>query len=888
VQIDAARQAFNFLSGAIPTLGQNFEADGVDLGGLGGDPSDSEGSVGKTQFVEWINTSITVWNKSTGMLESGPVPGSQLFAVLGPTNDCVTTNDGDPIALYDKAAQRWILAQFAVGKNTTSHPSSECVAVSATSDATGNYHLYQFTYSNFDDYPKIGVWSDKYLINYNMFAPPTMAGGAPGNFVADEMCAFDRANMLAGNPAKQACASIPFSPTTGGEFTLLPSDVDGSTPPPGGEGGFFLDVFDSADLHLYTVTSANYSTGVLSLSGPTTISVTPFTFPCNGGRTCIPQNDGGANPLDSLGDRLMYRLAYRNFGNHETLMASHTVDVTGTGTGQTGVRWYEIRNPAGTPSVFQTGTFAPADSKYRWMSSVAMDKNGDIAAGYSVSSTTSDPSIFIATRAPSDSAGTLGNETLIQTGTGATQVDSRWGDYSALTVDPGDDCTMWYINQYLTTSGQFNWNTRIASFTMAGCGNASQFQLSAPASIGAAAPFSITVTAQTASNTTFTGYSGTVHFTSSDPQAVLPADYTFVPSDQGVHTFTGVLLGTLGAQSITATDRSSTAITGSASVTVVPGAASHFQVTTSPTSSIAGQSVSFTVTALDPFNNTATGYSGTVHFTSSDPQATSGSGLPVDYTFVPSTDHGMHTFTNGATLKTSGSISLIATDTVNTSITGNATVNVIPANAATLVITLPPTGSVCSPPCSFNMTVQAMDTFGNIATGYRGTVGFTPSGGPTINAIPNYTFQAADQGQHLFSVSVQSTSSTGTLTITATDTVMSSITGSASLTITSDAPISVVGGRTLRMFRQTVPLIVATGSYGGSGTLSASIDWGDGNLTSNIPVSSGNFVITGSHTYARKGRFAVKVTITSTVSGNPGSIAVATDTASFLPRNYSY
>ncbi len=208
-------------------------------------------------------------------------------------------------------------------------------------------------------------------------------------------------------------------------------------------------------------TSANST-----LSGPTTLSVAAFSEACAGG-TCIPQS-GTTQQLDSLADRLMYRLAYRHFADgHEAMVVNHSVN-PGT-TAKSGVRWYELRITSGTPSIFQQGTYA-IDSNSRWMGSIAMDKVGNIAVGYSVSGTSLQPSIRFATRAPGDAAGTLGPESSIIAGTGSqTATLSRWGDYSAITVDPVDDCTFWYTTEYLKTSGTFNWSTRVASFKLSTC-----------------------------------------------------------------------------------------------------------------------------------------------------------------------------------------------------------------------------------------------------------------------------------------------------------------------------------------------------------------------------------------------------------------------------------
>ena len=195
----------------------------------------------------------------------------------------------------------------------------------------------------------------------------------------------------------------------------------------------------------------------------TSESVAPFTPACGGG-TCIPQL-GTSQQLDSLADRLMYRLAYRNFGDHEALLVNHSV-TAGT---SVGIRWYEIRSPGGTPTVYQQGTYAP-DATFRWMGSIAMDKVGNIALGYSASSSTLSPSIRYTGRAPTDALGTMQAETIIQAGGGSQLSNlSRWGDYSAMTVDPIDDCTFFYTTEYLKASGTFNWSTRIASFKFPSC-----------------------------------------------------------------------------------------------------------------------------------------------------------------------------------------------------------------------------------------------------------------------------------------------------------------------------------------------------------------------------------------------------------------------------------
>jgi hypothetical protein len=438
-------------------------ASGISFAGVGqGDygfsdqyaPPDTNGAVGATQYVQWVNTALAVFDKSTGEIASDfPKAGNAVWTGFG--GGCETNNDGDPIVQYDKIANRWILTQFSV--STT--PYLQCVAVSTSSDATGTYNRYAFSYGNtqFPDYPKLGVWPDGYYVSYNIFTNGT-------TFAGSQVCAFDRTAMLTGAAATQVCFQL--SRSYGG---LLPSDLDGKTAPPAGSPDYFLN-FGSNSLNLWKF-HVNFAKPANStLTGPTSIPVAAFATACSGGGTCIPQ-PGTNQKLDSLGDRLMYRLAYRNFGSYQSLVVNHSVSVgVSKRNNVTSVRWYEIRNPGGTPTVYQQGTLSASDGIHRWMGSIAQDKQGNIALGYSASSGTVKPSIRYTGRLATDPLGTMQAETIIQAGGGSQLANlSRWGDYSAMTVDPVDDCTFWYTNEYLKAKGTFNWSTRIASFKFPGC-----------------------------------------------------------------------------------------------------------------------------------------------------------------------------------------------------------------------------------------------------------------------------------------------------------------------------------------------------------------------------------------------------------------------------------
>lgn len=455
---DPVVQSFANLVSA-PILGGSVEGVGQGFIGPQGTfvvnsaPPDTNGAVGATQYVQIVNQSLAVFDKATKTAIYGPVASKTLWSGFG--GPCETDNDGDATAVYDRISGRWVISQFAV----TAAPYMQCVAVSATSDATGAYHRYAFSYGSvFPDYPKLGVWPDAYYTTFNMFTGNTFSGA--------KLCAYDRASMLSGAAATQQCFQL--SSSFGG---VLPADQDGATAPPAGSPNYLMN-FGSNSLNLWKFHVDWSNTANTTLSGPTNIPVAAFSTACGGG-TCVPQS-GTNQKLDSLADRLMFRLAYRNFsgtGAHESLVVNHSVKVgTSRKNPYTGIRWYEIRNPGGAPVVYQQSTYSP-DTSYRWMGSIAMDKLGDIALGYSVSSSTLHPAIRYTGRLAGDTLNTLQAEASIIEGTGSQSGSNlaRWGDYSDMTIDPTDDCTFWYTTEFLRTTGAFNWNTRIASFKFAGC-----------------------------------------------------------------------------------------------------------------------------------------------------------------------------------------------------------------------------------------------------------------------------------------------------------------------------------------------------------------------------------------------------------------------------------
>jgi len=460
---------------APPATGLSFDGVGVGLGAFNpsSNPPDTNGRVGAKQYVQWNNTSFAVFNKTTGALLLGPISGNTLFQSLG--GDCASHNDGDPTVAYDILSGRWILAQFVVGGSPDF--SHECVAISQTEDATGEYYLYDFVTDseNFVDYPKIGVWPDGYYMSGHVF-------NASGTvFLQGRIFVFEREQMLKGLPAQQLQADLKKY-SNKPQFGFLPSDLDSLTPPPAGEAAFLIGP-NPATKNRLTSTRVAVTWGAAPRIRLTEslIQESWDTAPCvndtdaNDHRDCVPQ-PGPATPaddLDNLDSRFMYRLAYRNFGgNQESLVGNITVTGRNSTPKHGAIRWYEFRNAGSsttTPTVFQSSTFDP-DNAYRWMGSIAMDREHNIALGYSKSSLTVIPSIFINGRLGTDPLNTLGTEAQVKAGTGVQQVanninpGNRWGDYSAMTVDPIDQCTFYYTNEYLKTNGAFNWSTNISSF----------------------------------------------------------------------------------------------------------------------------------------------------------------------------------------------------------------------------------------------------------------------------------------------------------------------------------------------------------------------------------------------------------------------------------------
>src|SRR5882762_8469702 len=430
--------------------------DGIPFPGVGCScaPPDPNGAVGLTQYVQIVNEGYQVFDKATGNSVLGPNSISSIWSGFGGV--CQNNGSGDPVVLYDHLANRWLISQFAGASTIT----DECVAISTTSDATGSYNRYGFHLgTNFFDYPHLSVWPDAYYMSMNVFN----ASGT--TYLGPQPFAFDRTKMLAGQPA-----TFVTVPALGGSVdAFLPADLDGSTLPPAGAPNTFVGFPGQASSPNYTTYHFHVDFVTPANSTFTTFANPPaagFTALCPTSRACVPQNGvTSSNYLDGIGDRLMFRLAYRNFGDHESVVGTYTVSSGGVG----GLRWFELRNVTSGPvTVYQESTYQP-DTTWRWMASAAMDGQGNLAIGFSASSSSIHPQLRYAGRLATDpiNALTQGEAHLYDGAGSQTGSGNRWGDYSSLTIDPVDDATFWYTNEYYSSTTSYNWRTRIGSFKLA-------------------------------------------------------------------------------------------------------------------------------------------------------------------------------------------------------------------------------------------------------------------------------------------------------------------------------------------------------------------------------------------------------------------------------------
>ena len=729
----------------MPATGVSFDGvssqDNFDAYGSRFVPPDTNGEVGKSHYVQVVNNLVGVYDKSgSGVPVTPPFKMSSLFASLG--GICSTNNNGDPIVLYDQLADRWLLTQFAFTSPSTP-PFHQCIAVSTTADpvpTAGAYHVYDFVMpgSVLNDYSKLGVWPDGYYMTDNQF---TTTGG----FAGVGVFAFDRAKMLAGDTSASFLyfnigAYFAVGANLGG---MLPADLDGPTPPPAGTPNYFAmlgtrtsyfasgGATDTMRLFAFHADFANPAASTFIERPESPVAVAIFDTRSPTGRNDIeqPAPAGSTAYLDAIQDRLMHRLAYRNFGGtRESLVVTHTVNVGANPVNAAGhqaaIRYYEFRRslPGGVFTVPEQATFAP-DADNRWMGSAAMDKQGNLAIGYSVSSMTTYPSMRYAGRLATDPPNGLhqGEATVIDGSGVQLSTTGRWGDYSALTVDPIDDCTFWYTNQYYTavsqTSSTAGWLTRIGSFKFPGCvGDPAGTITGSVREVGTNTP--IANAKITAMPDGFTSYTDATGFYT---QSVPPATYTLTASAPPGH----------GSQSIAGVNVSNGAVTPTdftLPVTVPPS------ILTQPASTIvaAGGDASFTVaasgipapgyqwqvsanagTSWTTLTETAP-YSGTTSATLVVTGATVGLN-GAQYRSVATNSAGAATSAAATLTVTAGTLTGHVTDAVTSAAIANALVSVSPGG---LTATTDATGlyTRAVPPGTFTVTASAPNYLSAVAS----------------------------------------------------------------------------------------------------------------------------------------------------------------------------
>ena len=577
-----------------PSSGTQWQ--GLDEAGYGaGWPPDPNGDVGPNNYVQTVNTSVGIWDKAGN--RQAAFTFDSLFSAGQTGTPCDNANQGDPVALYDPFGDRFIVTDFA-WSNYSTGPFYQCFAVSKTGDpVNGGWWFYAFQTaagSTLPDYPKLGVWPDGIYMSANDFAST-----GSGSYQHAQVWAFDRQKMEAGDKTATA-VSFSLAKTVGGVtvFSLLPSNARSVTgAPPAGSPNYFASIYGSYAIrvwkfHVDFTTPANST-----FTGPTNVGIATF----NVGPSDVPELQG--NNIDTLSYRLMMQNQYTNIGGRESLWLTHTVGNGGT-PNVAQVRWYELPVTGGTvSSVRQQSTWAP-DAKNRFMPSLAVDKKGDMAIGYSVSDASMYPALRYSGRLAGDALSTLtqGETTLVQ-GLGFQcctfsdgSTNTRWGDYSAMTIDP-DGCTFWYTGEYYdahpTTKAQDDWLTRIGSFTLPGCATSSAPTISGFSPSSGPVGTSVTITGTNlgnASSVTFNGTAATITGdTTSQVVATVPAGATTGP--------------------ITVTAGGSTA-TSSGSFTVTTAAAGPVISGFTPLSGPAGTSVTitgsgFTGTTAVSFNGKA-------------------------------------------------------------------------------------------------------------------------------------------------------------------------------------------------------------------------------------------------------------------------------------------
>jgi len=731
---------------------------GVHLTGITGansncgcQPPDTNAAAGPSNVVELVNSAMQIINKNGTVVSTTPL--ATFFSSLSPSNL------SDPVVLYDEAAARFFVG--VLDYTSTSAPDSFDFAVSNTSDATQGFtEMHKVNVgegSFFADYPRLGVNADAYFVSFNMFSASGGSYDHPQLFTIQKSSVTDQNNSTL----------VTFHhDQNSGLFTIDPAVMHGA----------------AAGGPEYFVTEAVTANQVDVIKETNVLSNTPTDQDNNMAVTAYNQPPAANQPSGTIttNDSRMLNAAWRN----NVLAATQTVGTGSTTTAH--VRWYQFSTTS-SPTLVQSGEINPGSGVATFFPSIDIDTAGDFGMTYMESSRSEFVSMYVTGRTPNDPAGTM--ETGVKTSAGTTNyTGSRAGDFSGTSVDPSTGTSFWGANEFINNSSGASWATGVANFSVTSIDHLS---VSAPSTAAAGAAFSITVTALTSGNSADPNYRGTIHFTSSDLAAVLPGDYTFTAADAGAHTFTsGGTLKTAGNQTVTATDTASSggATAGSAAVTVSPGAASQLAFGQQPTNATANATISPapTVRVLDAFGNLET--------TDNTDQVTMAIGTnpaggTLSGTLTVTASGGVATFSTLSINNPGNGYTLTAGSGALTGATSNG-FNITPAVATHFSVTGPSSSTAGT---AFSITVSALDAGNHVVTSYAGTVTFTSTDGQA--ALPaNYSFAPGDAGVHTFTNGV-TLDTAGNRSVTATDTVTSSINGSLTVNVSPAAATQLVFGQ---------------------------------------------------------------------------------------------
>jgi hypothetical protein len=543
----------NLALAPMPATTQNFSGLSFSTSVTGGQvgagwPPDVNGDVGPNHYIEAVNDAYGIYSK-TGTLLAGFTENS-LWSGAGST-PCNGEGEGDPIVLHDGLADRWILTHFAFAFDVSGNPIPpfyQCIAVSRSSDpVAGGWYLYaihmdtgaanQPPVGTLNDYPKFGLWTDCLYMSANAFSLPS------GNFAGTMFASFSRSDMYAGSPLT---GGLGFIGNTVDPVSMIPSNLLGTgagSLPPAGRPNYYVSESNTAfafEVRKFTP-GANCGGGG-SLSTATSIGQASYSIP---GPFSVPQPNTSAG-LDSLGDRLMQRVVYRRIGGSESLWLVHSTQDPGTGVVQPQWAQLDVTGGAIATSAVQQQTYVPDSTLHRWMGSLAVDGQGNMALGYSTSNGTSPnfPSVAYSGRLAGDPLNNLPRtEVQLVAGLGSQSFINRWGDYTAMTIDPADDCTFWYINEYYSSQANAdagNWQTRIASFKFPSCGQAAatppQVVTNAATFVGpAGATLNATVNPNGGSTTLFYDYGPTTSYGSTFTYGIALTGSTALAVPHGIN-----------------------------------------------------------------------------------------------------------------------------------------------------------------------------------------------------------------------------------------------------------------------------------------------------------------------------------------------------------------